>query len=153
MPATTLGKIATGIAGTTGTSSLGVSAFAVFRMASAHTVPGGVWAALVALGAATAVVSSLGLVLEYMLRRLEIEGRNIEVQLGQELKRTRLEMHKTVLEKAAAEPGTAASYCELIIADALFVSVEQNGAQPADLTHGHPHRGGGPRPGRLADRA
>jgi hypothetical protein len=137
VPSTTLGKIAAGIAGTTGTSSLGISAFAVFRMTSAHVVPGGVWVALVALGAATVVVSSLGLVLEYMLKKLEVETRDKEAERDQELKRTRLEMHKTVLEKAAGEPGSAASYRELIIADALHLAVEQNGAQPADLTHGH----------------
>lgn len=152
MPSTTLGKIATGIAGTTGTSSLGVSAFAVFRMTSAHTVPGGVWAALVALGAATAVVSCLGLVLEYMLKKLEIEVQDKEAQRDQELKRTRLEMHKTVLEKAAAEPGSAASYCELIIADALYLAVEQNGARPADLTPRLRHGHSVPRPGRPVDR-
>lgn len=144
VPSTTVGKIATGIAGTTGTSSLGVSTFAVFRMASAHSVPGGIWAALVALGAATAVVSCLGLVLEYMLRKLEVEVQGKEVQLDQELKKARLEMHKIILEKAAGEPASSASYRELIIADALYLAVEQNGAQPIDLTHGQLYeRGGG----------
>lgn len=132
---TTLGKIATGIAGTTGTGSLGVSIFAVFRMTSAHGVPGGVWAALVALAAATAVVSSLGLVLEYNLKKLEVEAQSKKAERDQELKKARLEIHKTVLEKAAREPGSAASYRELIIADALYVAVEQNGAQPVDPTH------------------
>jgi hypothetical protein len=132
---TTLGKIATGIAGTTGTGSLGISVFAVSRMTSAHGVPGGVWAALVALAAATAVISSLGLVLEYNLKKLEVEAQNKKAELDQELKRTRLEIHKTILEKAAGKPGSATSYSELIIADALYVAVEQNGAQPADPTH------------------
>ena len=128
-------KIAAGIAGTTGTGSLGVSVFAVSRMTSAHGVPGGVWAALVALGAATAVVSSLALVLGYMLKKLEVESQNKKAELDQELKKARLEIHKTVLEKAAVKPGSAASYRELIIADALYIAVEQNGAQPADPTH------------------
>lgn len=153
MPSTTLGKIATGIAGTTGTGSLGVSAFAVFRITSAHSVPSGVWVALVALGAATAVVSSLGLVLEYMLKKLEVEAQNKEAELDQELKRVRLEMHKTVLEKAAGEPGSAANYRELIIADALYLAVEQNGAQPADRTHGHLYGRGVSGPGCPADQA
>jgi hypothetical protein len=136
VPSTTLGKIATGIAGTTGTSSVGVSAYAVFRMTSAHGVPGGIWVALVALGVATAVVSSLGLILEYKLKKLEVEVQSKEAQLDQELKKTRLETHGIVLAKAASEPGSAASYRELIIANALYLAVEQNGAQPTDRTHG-----------------
>jgi len=148
---TTIGKIAAGIAGTTGTSSLGVSAFAVFRMTPGRVVPGGIWAALVVLSAATAVVSCLWLVLEYMLKKLEVEVRNKEAQLNQELKRTRLEIHRAVMEKAAGGPGSAASYRELIIADALYLAVEQNGSQPADLTHGHLYGRGVP--GLLAGRA
>jgi hypothetical protein len=147
VPSTTLGKIATGIAGTTGTSSLGVSAFAVFRMATAHGVPGGIWAALVALGAATAIVSCLGLVLEYMLKKLEVEVRDKEVQLNQELKSARLEMYKTVLEKAAGEPASSASYRELIIADALHLAVERNDVRPADRTHGQLYGRDVPGPG------
>ena len=128
-------KIAAGIAGTTGTGSLGVSVFAMSRVTSAHGVPGGVWAALVALGAATAIVSSLALVLGYKLKKLEVEAQNKKAELDQELKKARLEIHKTILENAAVKPGSAANYSELIIADALYIAVEQNGAQPADPTH------------------
>jgi hypothetical protein len=130
----TLGKIA---AGTTGTSGLGLTAFAVLRMTSAHTVPGGVWAALVALGAATALVSSLGLFLEYRLKKRDVEAREREAQSDADLRKARLEIHRVVLEKAAGEPGSAQSYRELIIADALHLSVEQNGARLADRTHAH----------------
>jgi hypothetical protein len=137
VPSTTLGKIAAGIAGTTGTSSLGISAFAVFRMTSAHVVSSGVWVALVALGAATVVVSSLGLVLEYLLKKLEVEVRNKEAERDQELKRARQEMYRTVLEKSAGEPSSAGNYRALIIADALHLAVEQNEVRPSDRTHGH----------------
>jgi hypothetical protein len=43
-------------------------------------VPGGVWVALVALAAVTVVVSHLGLVLEYMLKKLEVEAWNKEAE-------------------------------------------------------------------------
>lgn len=138
MPSTTLGRITAGVAGTAGTSSIGVSAFATIRMASAHAVPAGIWLALAALAAAAALTGSLGLILEYRLRKLE-------AQSATELKKARLDMHRTVLEKAAGEPGSAQSYRELILADALYLSVEQNGAQLTDKTHEHlygPGRGG-----------
>ena len=50
------------------------------RTASAHFVPGGVRVALVALAAVTVVVSRLGLVLEYIFKKLEVEARNKEAE-------------------------------------------------------------------------
>lgn len=44
-------------------------------------------------------------------------------------------MYRVMLEKSATDPANAASYSELIKALALYLSVEQNGAQPADQTH------------------
>jgi hypothetical protein len=73
VPSTTLVKIAAGVVGSTGTCSLGISAFAVFRLTTAQAVPSGMWAALVMLVAAAALVSSLGLILEYRLKELSIE--------------------------------------------------------------------------------
>ena len=137
MSSTTIGKIAAGIAGATGTSSLGISAFAVFRVTSAHAVPGMMWASLVALGTATVLVSCLGLALEYRLKKLGVEERSKEAQSAAELQKVRLEIHRTVMEKAAGEPGSAQSYRELIIADALHLSVEQSGARLAGRTHEH----------------
>jgi hypothetical protein len=137
VPSTTLGKIAAGIAGATGTGSAGVSVFAVFRMSSAHDVPDGMWVALVALAAATGLVSSLGLILEYRLRKLDIEARSKEAQSAAELRKAYQEIHRAVLEKAAGEPGSADSYREIILANALYLSVEQNGVQLADKTHQH----------------
>jgi hypothetical protein len=81
------------------------------------------------------MVSSLALVLGYRLKKLEVEAQNKKTELDQELKKARLEIHKTILEKAAVKPGSAANYRELIIAEALYVAVEQNGAQPAEQTH------------------
>jgi hypothetical protein len=131
------GKIAAGIAGTTGTSGLGVMGFAVFRIASAHPVPAGMWAASVALVALTAVASCFGLVLDYQLKKLDIHARGSEARTAAELQRIRLETYRTVVEKAAGEPESAPSYRELIIADALHLSVEQNGVRLADRTHVH----------------
>src|SRR6185437_12199938 len=124
--------------GATGTGSAGISAFALFRMTLTHAVvPDGMWAALVALVAATGLVGSLGLILEYRLKKLDVEVQSKEAQSAAALRMARLEIHRTVLEKAAGEPGSADSYRKIILANALYLSVEQNGAQPGDKTHEH----------------
>lgn len=137
MPSTTLGKIAAGVAGATGTSSVAVSVSAVLRARSGQAVPSASWAVLAALAAATVAVSCLGLILEYKLKKLEVEQRGKEAQAAAEQQKTRLEIYRTVLEKAAGEPQNAQNYRELITADALHLSVEQNGVRPADRTHEH----------------
>jgi hypothetical protein len=144
LPSTTSGKIAVGIAGATGTSGLGVTAFGILRISSAHPVPTGLWVALAILIATTALISSLGLIFEYKLKKLGVEAQGREAQSAADLQKARLEMHRTVLEKAAGEPESAQSYRELIIADALHLSVEQNGARVADRTHAQLY---GPRDG------
>jgi len=129
-------KIAAGIAGVTGTGSLGVTAAALVRTANAHAVPGGIWVLLVALSAATVIVAGLGLVLDYRRDRLEIAIRDQEARSRAELQDARLAMYQTLIEKSAGEPGSAANYRDLILADALHLAVEQNGVQPTDRTHG-----------------
>jgi hypothetical protein len=121
----------------------GLSGFAVFRMASAHAVPGGVWATAVALAVVTALTGCLGLVLEYRIRKLELQS-------STDLRKARLDMHRTLLEKAAGEPGSAQNYRDLILADALYLSVKQNGAQLTDKAHQHLYGQGRPGPGRAS---
>lgn len=135
MPATALGKITTAIAGTAGTGSLGVFGIGFYRVLSAHGVPGALWVIAAGMGVAAVLTGSLGLILEYRIRKLELQATT-------ELKKARLDIHRTVVEKAAGEPGSAASYRELILADALYVSVEQNEVQLADKTHHHLYRPG-----------
>jgi len=141
--ATTTGKIAAGIAGLTGTGSLGVTAAALARLASAHAVPAGIWVALVSLSAATVMVAGLGLVLDYLRASLEIAARAAEARSRAALEGSRLAMYQTLVEKSAGEPASAACYRELIIADALHLAVEQKGVQPADRTHGQLYGTGG----------
>jgi hypothetical protein len=138
---TTAGKIAAGIAGMTGTGSLGITAAALTRVASAHTVPAGIWVALASLWAATVTVAGLGLVLDYRRARLEIAARSREAQSRAELQGTRLAMYQVLVEKSAGEPGSAMDYRELILADALHLAVEQNSVRPADRTHGQLYGG------------
>ena len=128
MSSTSLSKITVGVAGTAGTGSLGFSGFALARVVEAHGVSGGVWAAAAVLALVSLLTGTLGMVLGYRIRRFELES-------AQKLQMARLDMHRTVLEKAAGEPASAESYRELIIADALHLSVEQNGAHLADKTH------------------
>jgi hypothetical protein len=130
------GKIVAGIAGVAGTGSLGVTATGLIRAASAHDAPTAVWIVLAAVSAATVLVAGLSLILDYRRDRLEIAARAEEAQAQGEQKKARLEMYQTLVEKAAGEPTSAASYRDLILADALHLAVEQNGTPPADRTHG-----------------
>jgi hypothetical protein len=124
------GKLAAGIAGMTGAGSMSVFAGASARFTAAHAVPVAIWAVTAGLITVTGAVAALALILAFRQRKLEIES-------AAELEKARQEMYRTVLEKSAAEPGAAASYRELIIADALHLAVEQNGVHPADQTHRH----------------
>ena len=129
------GILAFGTAGATGSSSLGVTAFGILHAASAYKLPGGVWLALIAANLVTALVSSIALVLKYKINKMTIEARMKEAQSVAELKKARQEIHRIVLEKAAGEPASASAYRELIIADAVHLSVEQGTPAPADRTH------------------
>jgi Co/Zn/Cd efflux system component len=124
----TVGKLAAGIAGTAGAGSMGVLAEALARFAAARTVPAALWAVMAALIGVTAAVAALALLLDFRRKKLEIQSVAV-------LEQGRQEMYRAVLEKSAAEPGSAASYRELIVADALHLAVERNGVQPADQTH------------------
>ena len=138
----TVGKLAAGIAGTAGAGSMGVLAEALARVAAARAVPAVMWAVMAGLMAMTAAVAALALLLDFRQKKLEIES-------AAELEKARQEMYRAVLEKSAAEPGIAASYRELRIADALYLAVERNGIQPADQTHRHLY-GRGPTAGGSA---
>jgi hypothetical protein len=136
MLATTRGKVTAGLAGLTGTGSLGITAAALARLASAHAVPTGIWVALVSLSAATVLVAGLGLVLDYLRASREIAARMVEARSRAALEESRLAMYQALVEKSAGEPASAACYRDLILADALHLAVEQKGVQPADRTHG-----------------
>jgi hypothetical protein len=133
VPSTTLGKVATGVAGTTGMGSVAVSAFAMLRMSQAHAVPGGMWASAVSTAAVAALVASLGIILEYRIRRLQVAARSKEAESAAALKRTRLEVLRSITDKATENPEQAQNYRELIRASAAFLSVEQNGTPLAEL--------------------
>lgn len=124
MPSLSTGKVAAGIAGTTGTSGLGIIGVAVARLYSGHPVQDGLWAVSASLVVATALISCLSIFLDYRLKKFAAE-----------LQKERLATHRTMLEKAACEPSSAEDYRKLILADALYLSVEQNGSQPVDRTH------------------
>jgi hypothetical protein len=100
----------------------------VLHAASPDGVPAGTWAALVGLSVATVLVGSLGLALEYVLGKLEIEMLGKEAQLAADLKKMRLDMHREVLVKAADKLGAEQNFSDLILAHSIYLSVEQNGA-------------------------
>jgi hypothetical protein len=64
---------------------------------------------------ATALISCLGTLLDYRLNKFAAE-----------LQKERLAAHRTMLEKAACEPASADNCRKLILANALYLSVEQN---------------------------
>jgi hypothetical protein len=137
VPSTTLGKFTASIAGTAGAGGLGLCAFAGFRGTLEHAAPGAALPVLAAISAAMALTSVLRLILEYMLRKLDVEARSSEARSAAELKRARLEIHRSMLMKAEAETRGARSYRDLIMANALYVSVEQNGAEVPESIHEH----------------
>jgi hypothetical protein len=124
VPSVDNGKVGAAIAGTTGTSGLGIIGLAVARLYSGHPVPDGIWAISASLVVATALISCLRMILDYRLKKFTAE-----------LQKERLAAHRMMLEKAACEPDSAENYRNLILADALYLSVEQNGSQPTDRTH------------------
>lgn len=134
MLSTTAGKIIARIAGMTGTGGLGITAAALVRITSAHAVPTGIWVVLASLWAATAVVAGLGLVLDYCRAKLEIAARDQEARSHAELQGARLAMYRTVIEKSAGEPASAADYRDLILADApaLGGGTERRAARRSD---------------------
>ena len=121
----TAGRILAGAVGTTGTGSLGILVTALFRVTGVCNVPAGMWVALTVLIAMTGTITILAIVLEYRRRKLEIQSRHWEAAAAADLKKTRMASYLSVLEKSAGEPGSAAAYRELIIADALHQAVEQ----------------------------
>lgn len=136
VPSTRAGKVAAGIAGATGTGTLGIAVAALARVAGAHIAPAGLWTSIVALAAGGVLVAWLGLVLDYRRDRLELKARAADAQARAERETARLEMYRVLVEKSAGEPVSAAGYRALILADALHLAVEQNGVRPADQTHG-----------------
>jgi len=137
VPSVSIGKAAAGLAGVAGTGGFGATAFAVGRMATCHVVPVGLWAVPVSSVAAIVLVTSFSLVLDYKLKKLMVQSQDRQAAAATELQKERLAIHRTVLEKAAGEPASVASYRELIVADSLHLSVEHNGSRPADRTHPH----------------
>jgi len=137
VPATTPGKIIAAVAGTAGTGTAGLSIFLLSRIGSARTISAATWAAPAILAATTVLVTCLGLILEYRLRRLEAGHRHQEAQSALDLQKTQHDIYRAVMQKATGEPASVQNYRDLLIAGALYLSVEQNGAQLTDKSHAH----------------
>jgi hypothetical protein len=112
-----------------------VTIFALLRVTPSAAAAGSVWIAVAALGGAAALLGTVKIMVEYRLRKMDAELRGKQAQTAAELQKIRLEIHRAVVEKAAGEPASARSYRELIIADALHLAVEQNGAQLSGPAH------------------
>jgi hypothetical protein len=130
----TAGKLAAGMAGTTGVGSMGVLIEALARITTSRPAPACMWVVMAVLITVTAAVAGLGLILDYRQKKLEIET-------AAGLEKNRQDMYRAILEKSAGDPARAANYRQLMLSDALHLAVERNGAQPADQTHEHLYGG------------
>ena len=89
MPSVSTSKVAVGFAGTTGTTGLGIIGLVMARLYSGHPVPEGLWAVSASLVVATALISCLGMFLDYRLKKLAAE-----------LQKERLAAHRTMLDRS-----------------------------------------------------
>jgi hypothetical protein len=137
MPLKRVVKAAAGTAG--GLGVVGV----VARAAVGHGLPPAAWVAVVVVAVGSAVVTGLALVLDYRRARLEIAAQAAESKSRAILQLYRMEMYRELVGKASGEPASAASYRELILADALHMAIEEDKVSPSDKTHGHLY-GAGP---------
>jgi hypothetical protein len=92
---------------------------------SAHMVT-----SLAAVIVVAAIVIVLGMILNYLQRKCQIESA-AELAMAQQV------TFRAMLEMSASKPDAAAGFRLLILADALHMAVERNGAQPVDQTHRH----------------
>lgn len=111
-----LGSITIGISGAAGTSGIGIM---VSRLAWGH---GGVTDTCLILAVSfitTSVIAALGLILNYRLERLALQARTSAAQRNADLRTTRLELQRAILEKIQDGTMAAQAYQRMTAADAL----------------------------------
>jgi hypothetical protein len=120
-----LSRITIGMARATGTGGLG---FTAFRMALGHGGTAGTCVVFTASFLMTGLVAALGLVLNYRLGKLTIQAQTASAERSANLRRMRLELQRSVLDKVQEGTKGAEAYQEVTTADALYLSIEQNTA-------------------------
>lgn len=118
-----LGPITIGIAGATGTSGIGIM---VSRLASGQGTVMDTCLVFAASFITTSLIAALGLILNYRLRKQALQTRASALQRSADLRITRVELQRAVLEKIHDGPEAADAYQKMTAADALY-----------ELSHGH----------------
>ena len=111
-----LGPITIGIAGAAGTSGIGIM---VSRLASGHSSVADTCLILAASFISTSLIAALGLILNYRLGRLALQARMSAAQRNADLRITRLELQRAILDKIQDGAMAAQAYQRMTAADAL----------------------------------
>jgi len=111
-----LGPVTIGIAGATGTSSIGIMAS---RLASGRDGTVGTCLVLAASFVITGFIAALGLILNYRLERLTLQARASAVQRRDDLRATQLELQRAVLGKIPSGTKAAHAYVGMTAADGI----------------------------------
>lgn len=112
-----LGSITIGIAGAAGTSGIGIM---VSRLASGHGSDTDNCLMLAASFITTSVIAALGLILNYRLERLVLQAQASAAQRNADLRITRLEFQRAILNKIQDGTMAAQAYQRMTAADALY---------------------------------
>jgi hypothetical protein len=112
-----------------GTGSLGITVAALVQIASAHVLSTDIWVLLSGSSAATIGIAGIGLLLDYKRAKLEIDASVDTVRRQMDAERIRLVMYQALIQRSAEAAGSPAHYQDLILADALHLEAERNGAQ------------------------
>lgn len=138
MKSVTTGKLAAGIVGLAGAGSLGVTTTGVARIAIVHAASTKIWVVLALLPVTAAVVAGLSLVLDYESAKFALQMQVGVECLRADLERARLDAYLDLIEKSAGAAGTASSYRDLLLTDALHLAVERYSPWSSYQGHGRP---------------
>lgn len=116
-----LGRITIGIAGLSGSTGLG---FTAFRMVSGRGEVTETCAVLTSMFVMTGIMTALGMVLNYRLGKLRLQIEATSAERGDDLRRMRLELQRSILDGIQEGTQGAQAYLTMARADALHVSAE-----------------------------
>jgi hypothetical protein len=120
-----LGRVTVGMAGLTGTSGLG---FTAFRMASDRSGIAETCIVLTTSFVMAGLVAALGIVFNYRLGKLTLQVQAASAERGDDLRRMRLELQRLILDKIQEGTKGAQAYLTMVTADALYLSTEKQRA-------------------------
>lgn len=112
-----LGPITIGIVGAAGTSGLGIM---ISRLAPGQGSLMDTCLMLATSFITTSLIAALGLILNYRLGRLAFQARASATDRSADLRITRLELQRAILDKIQDGPMAAQAYQRMTAADALY---------------------------------